>query len=193
MSAPGATAPAACAPSAPACLQLATAGPADAPALLALINSAYQVETYLGADSGDGGVGFKKTDRLDTLDDALEMLATSTVTVATDARGRIVGAMSHLVKDDGWLYFGPFAVDPSAQGAGVGRALLQHVEQLARSRGCHGLEITVVNCRSDILPMYERLGFVEVGTEPFPHPWRIHDARQGEIWMRVMRRAISAP
>ena len=164
-----------------AAVAVEVASPADAPAIFALINDAYQVET------GTQGVAFKKTPRLDAVADVEAMMAAETLVKATRG-GALVGAMAYSFTGAGYCYFGPFAVDRRAQGAGVGRALLRHVEAVARGRSARGLEITVVCCRSDILPMYIRDGFVEVGEEPFPDPWRIADERRGQIWMRVLRK-----
>lgn len=63
--------------------------------------------------------------------------------------------------------FGPYAVNPQAQGRGVGKALLAMAEDFARQRGAVALQIDVVNHRSDLFPYYSRRGFVQVGTRPF--------------------------
>jgi GNAT superfamily N-acetyltransferase len=71
------------------------------------------------------------------------------------------------------LHFGPFGVLPRAQGAGVGKALLARVYDLARAQQCRWADIEVVNHRTDSLAMYEtRLGYHRVGTADFPAPER---------------------
>lgn len=64
-------------------------------------------------------------------------------------------------------YIGMLAIDPSRQGAGLGRALMTAAEHHGRDRGCATADITVVNLRTELPPFYRRLGYVETGTEPF--------------------------
>ena len=39
--------------------------------------------------------------------------------------------------------------------------------------GCKMAQLEVVNLRGELIPFYERLGFVVVGTTPFPKPWKL--------------------
>ena len=65
------------------------------------------------------------------------------------------------------IYFGPFAVDVSVKGKGVGWMLIQEVMKIARSNGISELEISVVNHRVDLIPYYEKMGFSRVSTLEF--------------------------
>jgi GNAT superfamily N-acetyltransferase len=65
-------------------------------------------------------------------------------------------------------YFGMLSVDPSRQGEGLGRLLVAAAEDRCRRQGCHAMEIHVVDVRPELPPIYRRLGYVDVGTEPFP-------------------------
>ena len=49
---------------------------------------------------------------------------------------------------------GPLAVLPSLQGQGVGGALMDYAETLADMA-----ELTIVNCRTDLLAFYQRRGY----------------------------------
>jgi GNAT superfamily N-acetyltransferase len=64
-------------------------------------------------------------------------------------------------------YFGLLSVDPSQQGAGIGRALVAAAEDLARAHGCRYMDIKVVNLRTELPPRYEKLGYTHAGTEPW--------------------------
>mmetsp|Transcript_26083 Transcript_26083/g.43438 ORF Transcript_26083/g.43438 Transcript_26083/m.43438 type:complete len:124 (-) Transcript_26083:1016-1387(-) len=72
------------------------------------------------------------------------------------------------------IYFGPLAVLPEKKGQGIGSLLMNEVYKIALSMGIHFIEIAVVNVRSDIIPMYERLGYRLCGEAPFPHPERLN-------------------
>ena len=64
-------------------------------------------------------------------------------------------------------FFGMLAVDPSRQGAGLGRRLVAEAEAACRARGCTVMDIHVVNLRTELPPYYRALGYVESGTRPF--------------------------
>jgi GNAT superfamily N-acetyltransferase len=65
------------------------------------------------------------------------------------------------------------AVAGSARGKGVGSALLQEVEALARRDGMEALALEVVDTNPDAMRLYERLGF-----EP-----------EGRVWMAPLTHA----
>lgn len=63
---------------------------------------------------------------------------------------------------------GMLAVEPSKQGLGFGRLLVQEAEQFLRRHGYMRIELRVVNLRSELLPFYRKLGYREIRVEPFP-------------------------
>lgn len=67
-------------------------------------------------------------------------------------RVQIVGSIAHI---------GPIAVAKECQGQGIGKLLLDFAESLAEIS-----EIEVVECRTDIIPMYERRGYKPVDRVP---------------------------
>ncbi len=64
------------------------------------------------------------------------------------------------------------AVEPAHQRSGLGGRIVEAAGDRFRELGCDALEITVLSLRPELLPIYRRLGFVDVGMEPFhyPHP-----------------------
>lgn len=71
---------------------------------------------------------------------------------------------------DGGALFGSFAVLPTRQGSGVGRALMAAAEDRVRAWGGTFLEITVIHQRTDLIAYYVRHGFAPTGaTKPFPY------------------------
>lgn len=50
---------------------------------------------------------------------------------------------------------------------------MEKVEMIGKEHGCKFVEISVVNWRTDLLPYYERRGFVTVGEGRFPDNDRV--------------------
>jgi GNAT superfamily N-acetyltransferase len=65
-------------------------------------------------------------------------------------------------------YFGLLAVDPQRQRSGIGGRLIAAAEEHCRSAGCQFMDLTFVNVRQELPGYYQRFGYVESGTLPFP-------------------------
>jgi hypothetical protein len=91
---------------------------------------------------------------------------------AVDRTGQIVGVLSYDVQSE-YVYFGPFAVCPKVKGTGLGRLLMNELHDVAISTGVNCIEMNVVNWRTDLIPMYERMGFTKIREEPFPEPHKV--------------------
>ena len=132
---------------------------------------AYSVE------SGSTGIAFKCTDRYVTVEatssDIRSEQGTFLVAVLPEALDTPVGCVnlkwqsSDDSSDSAVGHYGPFAVSSRCQGRGVGTALLESVDAACRQRNCSRVDIEVVNLRTDILPYYERRGYVRQGTIPY--------------------------
>ena len=68
-------------------------------------------------------------------------------------------------------YLGLFAVAPTRQGGGLGRAIVAEAERRARVEwGAERMMMTVIRQRTDLIPWYGRLGYRRTGeTQPFPY------------------------
>lgn len=156
-------------------LVLKRATPSDAEEVMAVVNAAYAVEI------GSTGVAFKSCNRytdvgqtladieaavasvdVDTARDGSSLHSPSSSSIFIVARrlsygphGPVIGCIRAEVRSSDCgervCEFGPFAVAPTAQGEGVGAALLQFVEAHARTLGATRMEIHVVNHRSDAI------------------------------------------
>lgn len=88
--------------------------------------------------------------------------------VAEDA-GRIVGSYAFLVMHNLGHLGAPSAivedvvVDPSAQGRGIGQAMMRHAIEAARLAGCYKLMLSSNARRERAHAFYEQLGFTRHG------------------------------
>ena len=137
-------------------ITLATAE--DVPAVTALINRAYEVESF-----------FKVGPRTDEVEIA-RLLREHRFLVARDAAGLAGCVLVELRAGDG--YFGMLSVAPDRQKSGVGRALIAAAEAFCAERARTTMTLIVVNLRLELPPLYRRLGYRETGTEPWPESER---------------------
>lgn len=129
----------------------------DRLSLVDLINSAFAVETFLDATRTDES-------RL------AAMMEKGRILVAEDDAGNLLASV-YVELRGARGYLGMLAVDPARQRSGLGRRLVEAAEDRLRKLGCEAVDITVLSLRPELLPIYERLGYVETGTEEF-HPSR---------------------
>jgi len=129
----------------------------DAPVLARLINDAFTVEAF-----------FKIGDRTsaDEIVRMMEVPSGAEFLVLEEPPGVIAGTVYLKFRGDR-AYFGMLSIEPSRQGGGLGRLLIDAVEARSRERGCRAVDIHIVNLREELPPFYRRLGYVENGTLPF--------------------------
>jgi ribosomal protein S18 acetylase RimI-like enzyme len=134
-------------------VSLRPATPADLPRLTELVRAAYEhyVERL-------GGPPRPMTD------DYADVVRNAQVTVAT-RDGEIAGLIVLRVTTEGFLVDN-VAVDPSHQGVGVGRALLEHAEDAARRAGYDSVYLYTHERMTENLALYSRIGYVEYDRRP---------------------------
>jgi predicted N-acetyltransferase YhbS len=126
----------------------------DVDAVTRVINAAFEVERF-----------FKRGDR--TSPEAIRtLMSKGTMLVATAEDGTMMASVYVELRGDRG-YIGMLSVDPARQGGGLGRTLMTAAEDYCRAHGCSTADISVVNLRTELPPLYARLGYVEVGTAPF--------------------------
>jgi N-acetylglutamate synthase-like GNAT family acetyltransferase len=92
------------------------------------------------------------------LQDYRRIIATSQVHVA-EHQGRIVGVLELRITGDGFL-LDNIAVDPAAQGIGVGRRLLELDEREAARRGFSSIYLMTNEKMTENQALYTRIGYV---------------------------------
>jgi GNAT superfamily N-acetyltransferase len=122
----------------------------DAEALMRLINAAFVVERF-----------FIDVERV-RIDEVRELQTRGEFLVAGE-----MDACVYVELRGERGYFGLLSVEPSKQGSGLGRALVEAAECHCRQRGCRWIDLRVVSVREDLPPFYRKLGYAESGTEEF--------------------------
>ncbi|MFJ1703886.1 GNAT family N-acetyltransferase [Kitasatospora sp. NPDC088346] len=149
-------------------LNFRTAGPADVPALVTLVESAYRGEASRAGWTSEA-------DLLDGRRTDAELVADviareGSVILLAERDGELL-ACCQLERRADTAYFGLFSVRPERQGGGLGREVLSRAERLAREEwGAAELEMTVIEQRADLIAWYERRGYHRTGDySPFPY------------------------
>lgn len=127
-------------------VRLAT--PADLPAIRAVVGAAYA--RYL--------------DRMDR--PPAPMLADYAAEVESGrlwVTGEPVTGLIELTEHGDRLHVANIAVHPSAQGAGLGRRLMEFAEEQARQRGLDRLDLYTNEVMTENQAIYARLGYRETG------------------------------
>jgi ribosomal protein S18 acetylase RimI-like enzyme len=92
-------------------------------------------------------------------DDYAEVVRDFRVTVA-ESGGQVIGLIVLGVDDEGFAIEN-VAVDPSHQGSGVGRALLEYADAEARRAGFDSIYLYTHEKMTENLALYARIGYVE--------------------------------
>ena len=138
---------------APANTRIRTAAQSDIDTLARLINAAFRVEQPFieGDRTNPNGVR--------------AYMEKGKFLLAEDATGLAGCVYVELRGDRGYL--GLLGVDPSRQGTGLGRKLMDAAENFFRRAGCVAVDLRVVSARTLLPSFYRHLGYLETGTAPF--------------------------
>ena len=149
-------------------LRLRDAVPADVPAVVALVESAYRGDASRAgwtteADMLDG-------QRVDPVGVGEIVARSGNRVLLAEVDGRLL-ACCHLERQGSACYFGMFSVKPTQQGGGIGRRMIVEAERLARDEWkCTKMEMTVISIRDELIAWYERRGYRRSGVfKPFPY------------------------
>lgn len=141
-------------------VKIREATPADYEAVAGLTLSAYRaLSTWVGDDYA-----------AELADVAGRVAGGGTVLVAEDAGGAVVGSVTLVLPPSRWFEWGHetegdcgfrmLAVDPGAQGRGIGPALVEECVRRARAAGRRRMIIGSTTWMTTAHRIYRRLGFV---------------------------------
>src|SRR5690606_39229057 len=107
---------------------LRPATPADVPALVALVTSAYRGESSRAGWTTEAD--FLDGNRIDADVLRADMARPRSIVLVAEDDGLV--ACAHVADEAGIGYFGMFSVRPDLQGAGLGKRLLDECERIVR-------------------------------------------------------------
>jgi len=136
-------------------VQIRVANDTDAERLTKLINVAFRCAEQF----------FVEEDRIDQAT-VQSLLVTGEFLIA-EVNEAMVGTV-YLEPRGDRMYLGLLSVDPSIQQTGFGSQLMSAAEDHSRARDSRFIDILIVNLREDLPAFYQKRGYVETGTSPFP-------------------------
>ena len=175
---------------APGPLAFRAAGPADIPAIVALVESAYRGEASRAgwtteADLLDG----RRTGEDDV---GAQIDRPRSRILLAESNGELL-ACAHVAVEDDAGYFGMFSVRPGLQGSGIGNRVLAEAERIVRDEYGQGhLRMTVIDVREELIAWYERRGYRRTGIKkPFPYgDERFGIPRRDDLRFEVLEKTL---
>lgn len=136
-----------------------------------MVESAYRGEESLKGWTSEAG--FIEGDRT-SADEISSLIRNPMARFVLAFDGAHLVGCALIKNEDGEGYFGMFSVRPARQGGGLGKRLMDEAEKAARETwNCRLMKMTVISIRSELIAFYERRGYRQTATEPFPfdeHP-----------------------
>ena len=171
-------------------LTFRTAVPADIPAIVALVESAYRGDASRAgwtteADLLDG----RRTGE----DDVGACIARDRSLMLLAERDDALLACAHVAEEDRAGYFGMFSVSPTLQGGGVGSRLLTEAERHVRAAwSLSTMRMTVIDIRDELIAFYERRGYTRTGIlKPFPYgDVRFGSPKRDDLRFEVLEKSL---
>jgi len=127
----------------------------DAPQITTVINAAFRIAEKFFIDG-------KRITQAE-----VEQLLSKGVFLVEEAAGKLNGCVYVELRGER-SYLGLLSVDPTSQQSGLGSRLMLEAEKYCRERGSRAMDILIVNLREDLPSFYQKRGYVESGTSPFP-------------------------
>ena len=167
------------------------AATAEAPVLAALINSAYRGDSSKAGWTTEADLlGGQRVD----IEGLTEMMGRPGNVILLHERDHRPVACVHLERTGEDCYLGLLTIQPTMQGVGLGRQMLEAAEHWAiehwSSRTMH---MTVIVQRPELIAWYERRGYRRTGErKPFPYgDERFGLPRRDDLAFEVLRKPLS--
>lgn len=149
-------------------IEFSFATEADAPAISALVNSAYRGDSSRRGWTTEAHLlDGQRTDPQEIL---TKITSINTYVLVGRQQNEIIGCCELAKQDETKeLYFGMFSIKPTSQNSGLGKLFLNYVEHLARDWKLKKIKMTVITLRTELIEYYKRRGYAETPQIiPFP-------------------------
>ena len=167
------------------------AATAEAPVLAALINSAYRGDSSRAGWTTEADLlGGQRVD----IEGLTEMMARPGNVILLYERDYGPVACVHLERTGEDCYLGLLTIQPTMQGAGLGRQMLETAERWAMEHwSSRTMHMTVIVQRTELIAWYERRGYRRTGErKPFPYgDERFGLPRRDDLAFEVLRKSLS--
>jgi ribosomal protein S18 acetylase RimI-like enzyme len=164
---------------------------ADAPALVALVNSAYRGDSSKAGWTTEADLlGGQRVD----VEGLTETIARPGNVILLHERDRVPVACVHLERTGEDCYLGMLTIRPTTQGAGLGRQMLETAERWAMEHwSSRTMHMTVIVQRTELIAWYERRGYRRTAErKPFPYgDERFGLPRRDDLAFEVLRKSLS--
>lgn len=161
----------------------------DAPAITALINSAYRGEcSREGWTTEADLLAGRRTD----VEDVLRLLADKNSRFILCKVDATLQASVHLQHTAEGVHVGMLAVNPKLQGCGIGKALLQAAETAAQQTwSANRLVMSVISCRHELIAFYQRRGYrCTGGYKEFPVNPSLWTAKVADLRLTILEKVL---
>src|SRR5665213_314534 len=128
----------------------------DAEAIARLVNSAFRVEQF-----------FIERDR--TNPSVIRNLMPKGKFLLAEDGPILVGSVYMELRGERG-YFGMLSIEPTRQGTGLGRQLVEAAGKYFRDSGCKFSDLKIVNVRGELNDLYRRWGYIDTGTDVYDDP-----------------------
>lgn len=166
----------------------------DVPPLLKLVRSAYRGESSRAGWTTEADlVADERIDEKMLLEKINHPTGCVLIAFDNSSPPSMIACCEVAKLDDTRSYFGLFAVDPARQAGGVGRQVLQRVEEHAKKEWeSKIMEMWVIWTRVELLSWYERRGYVKTGKrEEFPYKHLVNGgALRDDLYFEVLQKEL---
>ena len=167
---------------------IAIATAADAPVIADLVNRAYRPGPDAAGWTHEAAlVAGQRT----SADQVLALMRDDSIVLTMTRSGTLIACV-HAQKDDDACWIGMLATEPSLQGGGVGKAMLNAAEQIAcQVFQAKVLRMSVLSNRPELQAYYERRGFQLTGeVQPYPLDAAVGTPIQSGLLVQSMAKAL---
>ena len=147
------------------------ATPADIPALIELVTSAYRGEVSRQGWTTEADLLDGQRIGPEVLRGDIQRPRSRVIMAEALGESPELLACVHVAEVDGAGYLGMFSVRPDSQGSGIGKQVMAEAERYAREQlQLPVMRMAVIDVRDELIAFYERRGYHRTGiTKPFPY------------------------